>query len=234
MRAPLATRARIATVCLFAALALVPVYAAAFGQPFYVTLFARVMIFALAAVSLDLVLGFGGIPYGDDDYYNLNALSTLMGEGMSSRLFQEIREKRGLAYSVGSNSQSFSDSGLFSIYVGTGSGDLPKMIPVLCDEIRKSIDGFTPEEIKRARAQIKAGLLMSMESPSSRCTQRARQTMIYGRPLSTAEVIEKVEAVGAKGIIDVAHRVFASAPTLASLGDLGTLEAFDDIRARLQ
>ena len=184
--------------------------------------------------QVHLVLGFGGIPYGDDDYYNLNALSTLMGEGMSSRLFQEIREKRGLAYSVGSNSQSFSDSGLFSIYVGTGSGDLPKMIPVLCDEIRKSIDGFTPEEIKRARAQIKAGLLMSMESPSSRCTQRARQTMIYGRPLSTAEVIEKVEAVGAKGIIDVAHRVFASAPTLASLGDLGTLEAFDDIRARLQ
>ncbi len=184
--------------------------------------------------QVHLVLGFGGIPYGDRDYYNLNALSTLMGEGMSSRLFQEIREKRGLAYSVGSNTQSFSDSGLFSIYVGTGSEDLPKMIPVLCDEIRKSIAGFTPDEIKRARAQTKAGLLMSMESPSSRCTQRARQTMIYGRPLTMAEVMEKVEGVNGQGIVDVAHRVFASAPTLASLGDLGTLEAFDHFRARLQ
>ena len=184
--------------------------------------------------QVHLVLGFGGIPYGDRDYYNLNALSTLMGEGMSSRLFQEIREKRGLAYSVGSNTQSFSDSGLFSIYVGTGGDDLTKMIPVLCDEIRKSVDGFTPDEIKRARAQTKAGLLMSMESPSSRCTQRARQTMIYGRALTMAEVMEKVEGVDGQGIIDVAHRVFASAPTLATLGDLGTLEAFDEIRARLQ
>ena len=184
--------------------------------------------------QVHLVLGFGGIAYGDPDYYNLNTLSTLMGEGMSSRLFQEIREKRGLAYAVGSNSQSFSDSGLFSVYMGTGREDLPKLIPVLCDEIRKSVDGFTADEIKRGRAQIKAGLLMSMESPSSRCTQRARQTMIYGRPLSTPEVIERVEAVNAKGIIDVAQRVFASAPTLATLGDLGTLETFDDIRTRLQ
>ncbi len=184
--------------------------------------------------QVHLVLGFGGIPYGDDDYYNLGTLSTVLGEGMSSRLFQEIREKRGLAYSVGSNAQSFSDSGLFSIYVGTGREDLPKLIPVLCDEVRKAVDGFADDEIKRGRAQIKAGLLMSMESPSSRCTQRARQMMIHGRPLTTREVIERVEAVDGQGLISVANRVFASAPTLAALGELQTLEAFDILRARLQ
>ena len=183
--------------------------------------------------QIHLVLGFGGLSYADPDYYNLAALSTLLGEGMSSRLFQEIREKRGLAYAVYSSTQSFSDCGLFSIYLGTGRDDLPKLIPVLCGEIKKVAAGIADDEVKRARAQIKSGLLMSLESPSSRCAQRARQMMIYGRPLTTAEVIAKVEDVNAAGIVRTAERVFASAPTLAALGELKSLEKLDAIRARL-
>jgi predicted Zn-dependent peptidase len=183
--------------------------------------------------QVHLVLGFGGLAYDDPDFYNLGALSTLLGEGMSSRLFQEIREKRGLAYTVYSNTQSFSDCGIFSIYMGTGRADVPKLIPVLCDEIKKIHDGVTADEVKRARAQIKSGLLMSLESPSSRCGQRARQIMIYGRPLSTDEIIAKVEAVDGDGITRTAGRIFASAPTMAALGELKTLESLDAIRARL-
>jgi len=183
--------------------------------------------------QVHLVLGFGGFAFNDPDFYNLGALSTLLGEGMSSRLFQEIREKRGLAYSVYSSTQSFSDSGLFSIYMGTGRADVPKLIPVLCEEIKKVREGVLHDEVKRARAQIKSGLLMSLESPSSRCGQRARQIMIYGRPLSTEEIIAKVEGVDAGGITRAAERIFASAPTLAALGPLKTLETLDAIHARL-
>src|SRR6185312_6809799 len=113
--------------------------------------------------QVHLVLGFGGFGFNDPDFYNLGALSTLLGEGMSSRLFQEIREKRGLAYAVFSSTQSFSDCGLVQIYMGTGAGDVPQLIPVLCDEIKKMGDGVSADEVKRARAQTKAGLLMSLE-----------------------------------------------------------------------
>ena len=184
--------------------------------------------------QVHLVLGFGGLSFNDADYYNLGALSTILGEGMSSRLFQEIREKRGLAYSVFSSTQAFSDCGLVQIYMGTGIDDVPQLIPLLCGEIRKITDGVSADEIKRARAQTKAGLLMSMESPSSRCSQRARQIMIYGKPMSTPELMAKVEAVDAAGINRAAARVFTTAPTFAALGNLKTLEDFAVIKARLQ
>jgi predicted Zn-dependent peptidase len=180
-----------------------------------------------------LVLGFAGLPHDDADFYNLTALSTLLGEGLSSRLFQEIREKRGLAYSVFSSTQSFSDTGLLTVYAGTGPDDLPKLVPVLCDELKRVVDTITPEEVVRARAQLKAGLLMSLESPSSRCAQRARQLLIHGRTMTVAELIAKVEAVDRSGIGRAAARVLGGVPTLAAIGDLRQLEDFDALRARL-
>jgi predicted Zn-dependent peptidase len=184
--------------------------------------------------QVHLVLGFPGFAHHDADFYNLAAMSTLLGEGMSSRLFQEIREKRGLAYAVYSSSQSFADTGLFTIYAGTGPEDMPKLMPVLCDEIKRISDSISPEEVKRAKAQLKAGLLMSLESPSSRCAQRARQLMVHGRVLSTAEIIAEVEAVDRAGISRAATRVLTGAPTVAAIGDLDNLEDFNAIRARLQ
>jgi len=152
---------------------------------------------------------------------------------MSSRLFQEIREKRGLAYSVFSTTQSFSDAGVFSIYIGTGQDDVAKLVPVLRDEIKKVVENVREDEVKRARAQIKAGLLMSLESPGSRCAQSARQIMVYGRPLTTAEIIAKVEGVNAAGITRVAQRIFAGPTTLAALGDKKSLDGLSALRAPL-
>ena len=179
-----------------------------------------------------LVLGFAGLAHNDPDFYNLSALSTLLGEGLSSRLFQEIREKRGLAYSVFSSTQSFADTGLFTIYAGTGPDDVPKLVPVLCDEIKRVGETVTEEEVHRARAQLKAGLLMSLESPSSRCAQRARQLMVHGRNMSVAEIIAHVEEVDRAGIARAAARVLTGAPTIAALGDLSQLEDFQALRAR--
>jgi len=184
--------------------------------------------------QVHVVLGFPGVAYHDPDYYNAAALSVLMGEGMSSRLFQEIREKRGLAYSIFSSTQSFADTGLFTIYTGTAPDDLPKLVPILCEEIRKAAGSITAEETKRAKAQIKSSLLMSLESPSSRCTSRARQLVVYGRPLSVHEVIAKLDAVDAASISATAGRLFTGAPTLAAIGPLDRLPPLDEIRDKLQ
>ena len=183
--------------------------------------------------QLHVVLGYCGVAHADPDFYNVGALSTLLGEGMSSRLFQEVREKRGLAYSVFSNTQSFSDTGVFSIYMGTGQDDVAKLVPVLRDEIKKVTEAVSDDEVKRARAQIKAGLLMSMESPGSRCAQSARQIMVYGRPLTTAEIIAKVDAVDAAGITRAAQRIFSGVPTLAALGEEKSLDGLGILRTPL-
>ena len=184
--------------------------------------------------QVHFVLGFPGVAYHDPDFYNLAALSVLMGEGMSSRLFQEIREKRGLAYSIFSSTQSFSDTGLFQIYTGTSPEDLPTLVPILCEEIRKAAGTITPDETKRAKAQIKSGLLMSLESPSSRCSARARQLVVYGRPLTTQEVIERLDAVDSTSIGTTAARIFAGAPTLAAIGPLETLAPLAEIQQKIQ
>lgn len=183
--------------------------------------------------QMHIVLGFGGVAHSDPDFYNLGALSTLLGEGMSSRLFQEIREKRGLAYSVFSGTQSFSDAGLFSVYMGTGQDDVKELVPLLRDELKKVTERVTEDEVKRARAQIKAGLLMSLESPGSRCAQNARQIMVYGRPLTSSEIIAKVDSVNAGGITRVAQRIFSGPATLAALGDKKSLEKLTALCAPL-
>ncbi|MFL2771199.1 MAG: M16 family metallopeptidase [Rhodospirillaceae bacterium] len=179
--------------------------------------------------QLHLALGFDGVSYHDPDYYPLAALSVLFGEGMSSRLFQEVREKRGLAYSVFSSANACEDSGLFSIYAGTGPDQTDDLVYVLCDEIKKMSDGVSDNEVSRAKAQLKAGLLMGIESPGSRCAQSARQILVYGRLLKTAEIIRKIDSIDADLIASVAEKLFSSKPTVAAVGQVGRLGSYETI-----
>jgi len=183
--------------------------------------------------QVQLVLGFEGVNYDSPDYYPLSVFSSLFGGGMSSRLFQEIREKHGLVYSIYAFNSSYSDSGLFGIHAGTGEAEAEKVLPLVCDEITKIADGIHEDEIDRARAQLKSGILMSLESTSSRCEQLARQMMVFGRPLPTGEIVANVEAVDGAAIHAAAKRVFASPPTLAALGPIGRVEGLDKIIGRL-
>src|SRR5437879_1389400 len=121
--------------------------------------------------QLHLVLGFPGLALGDPDYYAASVLSTAFGGGMSSRLFQEVREKRGLVYTIHSFAHSFRDGGIFGIYAGTGEAEAGALVPVLCEETMRLADGLTDIELARAKAQMKAGLLMSLESTGARCEQ---------------------------------------------------------------
>jgi predicted Zn-dependent peptidase len=184
--------------------------------------------------QVHLVLGFQGISSTDDDFYAGSVLSSLLGGGMSSRLFQEVREKHGLVYSIYSFLSPYIDDGLFALYAGTGKEHLEKLVPLVCDELCKVRETVTEDEVARSRVQLKSSVLMHLESTSSRCEQLARQLMIHDRPLPIDEIVANVEAVDAEAVMRVARRVTASVPTLAALGPVGDLEAFDDISNRLQ
>ncbi len=184
--------------------------------------------------QLHMVLGLDGIAYDDDDFYALQVLSTLLGGGMSSRLFQEVREKRGLAYSVFTFAASYVDGGLFGVYAGSGGEEGRELLEVVCDELRKVCDGVDQEEVARARAQLKSGLLMALESSYSRCEQLARQTLIYGRVKSVAEIVAAVDAVDAAAVEACMRRLLAGgAPAVASLGPVAGLPGHEALAARL-
>ena len=184
--------------------------------------------------QVHLLMGFDGVAYGDDDFYPMQLLSTLLGGGMSSRLFQEVREKRGLAYSVFSFASSYMDGGLFAVYAGSGEAESAELVEVVCDQIRDVAERVGEDEVARARAQIKAGLLMSLESSSARSEQLARQMLIFGRYVPTAEIVEKIEAVDTARVSAAMGRLLANgAPTVAALGPVGKLPDYDRIAARL-
>src|SRR3984957_12676833 len=183
--------------------------------------------------QLHIVLGFPGLPLEDPDYYATAVLSTAFGGGMSSRLFQEVREKRGLVYAINSFAHSYRDGGLFGVYAGTGEDEAAELLPVLCDETLKLRDGFTPVELARAKAQMKAGLLMSLESTSARCEQMAQHMLIHGTPFDPDDIVRRIDAVDDAAIGRVVACWRTAPPTLVGLGPVGKLEDFARLQARL-
>lgn len=180
-----------------------------------------------------IVLGFQGIRRSDPRYASFRLLSSILGGGMSSRLFQQVREKRGLVYSIYSFYDAFHDDGLFGIYAGTSPEHLKELMPVVLDEIKGVMDKITPEELARSKAQIKAGVLMSRESTLTRADQQARYMLNFGHPFDVAKLVSGIDAVQPGDIMALAQDVFGSAPTLAMIGDDSDLMAYDSIRARL-
>ena len=184
--------------------------------------------------QVHLVMGFNGVSYTDPDFYAQQVLATALGGGMSSRLFQEVREKRGLAYSVFSFASSYVDGGLFGIYAGAGDTHVGELVPVICGEIVKIAEAVREDELDRARAQLKAALLMSLESPSARCEQIGRQMLIFDRPIPPAEIIERIEAVDGDSITRTTRRLIESGqPTITALGPVAGIEPYDKTCARL-
>jgi len=184
--------------------------------------------------QVHLILGFDGIAFADPDYYTAQLLTNALGGGMSSRLFQEVREKRGLAYSIYAFHSSFVGGGLFGVYAGCADEDAAQVATLVADEVRRATDGIGADELARARTQLKAGLLMARESTSARCETAARQLMIYGRTLSQEEIVERLDAVDGAAIRRCAGRLFCgSPPTVATIGSKDGIGQYDRIAARL-
>ncbi len=188
--------------------------------------------------QLHLVVGCGGFGFEDEDYDPAQLLTGALGGGMSSRLFQEVREKRGLAYSIYAFHSAFVDSGLFGVYAGCAPEDAAQVAELIADELLRAGDGLSPEELERARTQQKAGLLMARESTSARCEALARQMLVYGRPLPPEEIVARLDAVGPRELCRCARRLLAMPkPTVATIGPRGgpgdDMSQFDRIAWRL-
>ena len=184
--------------------------------------------------QIHLLLGFEGINYHNDDYYSLLVYSSLLGGGMSSRLFQEIREKRGLVYGISSFSSSYTDTGIFGIYCGTGENQITELIPVLCDQLNSSPTTVSEQEIDRGKAQLKASLMMGRESAFRRCESAARQLLVFNRVIEPSEILSKIENVNTESVKKIAKMIVSGPMTISSIGPIKKLEKLDKIQARLK
>ncbi|WP_011580102.1 MULTISPECIES: M16 family metallopeptidase [Chelativorans] len=184
-------------------------------------------------MDAQIILGFEGRAYHVRDFYASQMLSMILGGGMSSRLFQEVREKRGLCYSVYAFHWGFSDTGVFGVHAATGQSDLGELMPVILGELQKAGERIDQAELDRARAQYRAGLMMSRESPASRASQVARQLLLYGRPIETEELMDRLAGITVERLADLSNRLFSSKPTVTAIGPVGSLAPFEAIRDTL-
>ncbi|NNK79410.1 MAG: insulinase family protein [Litoreibacter sp.] len=167
--------------------------------------------------------------YRHDDFYAAQVFATAFGGGMSSRLFQEIRERRGLCYSIFAQIGSYADTGMLTIYSGTSGEDIADLADISVDELKRSAEDMSASEIARARTQMKAGLLMGLESPSSRAERLARLIGIWGRVPPLTETVEKIDAVDVGQVRGFAESLVTSGKCALAL--YGPVQAARDLAA---
>jgi predicted Zn-dependent peptidase len=184
--------------------------------------------------QVHFALALEGPHYRDRDIFTAQVWSMAMGGGMSSRLFQEIRENRGLCYSIFAQTGAYEDTGLTTIYAGTSAEDIAELSNVTMDELKRAADDMTEAEVARSRSQMKAGMLMGLESPSNRAERLARMLSIWGRVPTIEEAIEKIDAVTTRDVRDFAGRMAGQAgAALALYGPAEGAPTLDALKERL-
>jgi predicted Zn-dependent peptidase len=169
-----------------------------------------------------------GVSSADPDFYTAQVYVTALGGGMSSRLFQEARERRGLCYAISAFAQASRDSGTIGIYTGTGEKEAAQISAVIAGEMENLAATATDAEVARAKAQMKSSLLMGLERPSQRAEQIAGQMFSYGRLHTVAEMTARLDAVDAAAVRRFGLRVLeAGSPAIAAVGPVSKLESFD-------
>ena len=177
-------------------------------------------------------MAFESPSYRDEQIYTAQIYASALGGGMSSRLFQEMREKRGLCYTIFSQAGAYADTGLTTIYAGTSGAQVAELASLTVDEIRRAVD-MTPAEVARARAQMKAGLLMGLESPSSRAERLARLVQIWDRVPPLSETVERIDAVSTGDVREFATKIAVETPAaLALYGPVQDAPSLSALQAR--
>ena len=178
-------------------------------------------------------LGFESPSYRADDIYIAQIYASALGGGMSSRLFQEVRENRGLCYTIFAQAGAYADTGMTTIYAGTSADQLTELAEITIDEMKRAAQDMNPAEVARARTQMKAGLLMGLESPSNRAERLARLVQIWDRIPPLSETVEKIDMVTTGDVRDFAERMAATAPAaLALYGPVEGAPTLDDLQER--
>jgi predicted Zn-dependent peptidase len=178
-----------------------------------------------------MMLALEGLSVTDPSNFNLEVFTNALGGGLSSRLFQEVREKRGLCYSISTFHWAYADTGMFGLYTGADAGDAPELMKIVVEELNKAVLDLTEVEVKRVKAQMKAGLLMGMESCSSRVHQLARHVFAFGRPLTVQEMVARIDTVTVETARAAGQSLLSrSRPSFAAIGAGAGLErAIDNI-----
>jgi len=176
--------------------------------------------------QVHIALAMSGLPHRDPNLPGLQVFTNVLGGGMSSRLFQEVREQRGLCYAIYAFHAPYSDIGMFGLYAGTDAADVTELMRVVVGEINGAAETINEAEVARAKAQMKAGLLMALESSTARAEQLARQMFNWGRPVPLEELVEKIEAVTVESARAAGRALVARGrPAIAALGPGSGLES---------
>jgi predicted Zn-dependent peptidase len=181
-----------------------------------------------------LLMAFAAPSYRSDEFYTGQVFSGLFGGGMSSRLFQEVRERLGLCYAIYSSCWALADTGLFGVHAATGPEMMGKLIDVVGQLlVRAATEKPTDAELARSKAQLKAGLLMGLESSSARAEQMARQLLLFDRLIDATELVERIENVTADDVRELAGKLVGGArPSVAVVGAGRKAEAFAQMAER--
>jgi predicted Zn-dependent peptidase len=183
--------------------------------------------------QVHVALAFEGPGYRAPDVYAAQVYATAMGGGMSSRLFQKIREERGLCYSIFAQSGAYEDTGQITVYAGTSEEEIGDLIGLTMDELKRAADDMSEAEVNRARAQLKAGLLMGLESPSSRAERNARLLAIWGRVPGVEETVAKIDAVSVADVRGYAEGLVGAKAAMALYGPVDDAPDLEAVKARL-
>jgi predicted Zn-dependent peptidase len=181
-----------------------------------------------------VVVGFEGRPAGAPDHDAAQVFAAAAGGGMSSRLFQEVREKRGLAYSIYGFHWDFIDTGLFGFYAGSADRDAAEVVAASLDCLGEAAHGLDESEIRRAKAQMRVSLVTGFEQPAARVHQLSRQMQIYGRPLSFDEMLARVDAITVEEVRKTGAAMLRSPPAVAVIGAVGKVPGRAKIAAALK
>ena len=180
--------------------------------------------------QIHLLLGLEGVPFTHPDYYTWQVFATILGGGMSSRLFQEVREKRGLAYTVQAFLSAYRDSGIFGIYAATSDDKAAEMLPVICEEVAKMQNGVSSQELQRAKNQIKSSLLMSRESSSAIAEWIGRHLLCYGRYKPASEIAGLIDSINEESIKKVSNTLLNNKNiTITTLGIQKNLPEYEKV-----
>ena len=180
-----------------------------------------------------IALAFESPGYQDPSFYTAQVYSVALGGGMSSRLFQEVREKRGLCYTIFAQTGAYADTGMTTIYAGTSGEEIHDLAHLTIDEMKRAAEDMSPAEVARARAQMKAGLLMGLESPSSRCERLARMTQIWGKVPPLEDTVSRIDSVTTGDVRAFAEDLVCKAPAaLALYGPVDAAPSLDALQQR--
>ncbi|MCE5195276.1 MAG: insulinase family protein [Nitrospiraceae bacterium] len=176
-----------------------------------------IKVFNKDLAEAHICAGVEGISQSSNERYVLFLLNTIFGAGISSRLFQEIREKRGLVYSVHSYISSYLDTGMWAVYAGTGRKKVVEVIDIILKEIKGLADTVTETELQRSKDQLKGNIILALESTSGRMQNIARQEIYYGKYYSPSEIIKKINSVSLNAVKDLSQRLTMSGNTAISV-----------------